>query len=289
MREIAALMDRLARAEGANQTALPGVRLFRTSRDVERCPLLYGQGLIVVGQGAKRVHLGGQVHEYDPDHYLVLAVPLPAECEARVTPGEPLLSMAMDIDRGALLGLIGLMGEGTETAAGRGLPGLALARADQAFKDTTLRLLRALASPLEGRALGESLTRELLFRVLCGENGASLRALALKSTGLSRVDKALRLIHADCSQPFSVDRLAGSVNMSPSAFHRAFKEVTALSPIQYVKKVRLNKARSMLAEEGARAGDAARLVGYESVSQFNREFKRYFGVSPRRLPELVRS
>jgi len=285
MREIAELMDRLARAEGSNETPLPGVRLHRRSQDVPCTPLLYRQGVIIVGQGAKRVHLGGEIYEYDPEHYLVLSVPLPAECEAAVAPGEPLLSMSVDFDMGVLHGVIAEMEE-REGAPQRCCcrhQGLSLTRADAAFQETVLRLLRALADPVEARVLGRQLVRELLYRILRGESAAGLYALARKNTGLARIDKALRLIHGSYSQPFNVEQLAGSVNMSASAFHRAFKDVTSLSPIQYLKKVRLNKALSMLVEEGARSGDAARTVGYESVSQFNREFKRYFGASPRGL------
>jgi AraC-like DNA-binding protein len=291
MREIAELMGRLAQAEGLTETVLPGVRLHRRSTDLPRSPLIYRQGVIIVGQGSKRVHLGGEVYAYDPDHYLVLSVPLPAECEAVVSPGEPLLSMAVDIDMGTLLGVIAGMEDhdGADKPCCRRHQGLSLTRSDAAFKETVCRLLRALSDPVEGRVLGPGLVRELLYRIMRGENAASLYALAQKNTGLSRIDKALRLIHSNYSEPFNVDQLAGSVNMSASAFHRAFKDVTSLSPIQYLKKVRLNKARSMLVEEGLRAGDAARLVGYESVSQFNREFKRYFGATPRRLPELLRA
>jgi len=295
MSEIAVLMDRLARGEGLTETPLPGVRLHRRSEPIARCPLLYQQGLIIVGQGAKRVHLGGQTLLYDADHYLVLSVPLPVECEAVVHPDEPLLSLTVDIDMSVLLGIIGQMdGAGEAAASGENgvgacnCQGLALTTADAAFKEAVARLLRALESPEESRVLGPGLVRELLFRAMHGEGAASLCALAMKNTGLSRIDKALQRIHSEYSQPFHVEELAGCVNMSTSAFHRAFKDVTSLSPIQYLKKVRLNKAKSMLVEEGVRASDAARLVGYESVSQFSREFKRYFGSSPARLPELHR-
>lgn len=294
MDEIAGLMDRLARGEGLTETTLPGVRLFRRSEAIARCPLLYRQGLIILGQGAKRVHLGGQTHTYDPDHYLVLSVPLPAECEAVVRPGEPLLSLSVDIDMGVLLGVIGQMdnrmnGQAERRDGARACQGLAVPPADSAFKESAVRLLRALTSPEESRVLGPGLVRELLFRVMRGQAAACLYALAMTNTGLARIDKALQRIHSDYSRPFHVDELAGCVNMSASAFHRTFKDVTSLSPIQYLKKVRLNKAMSMLVEEGVRAGDAARLVGYESVSQFSREFKRYFGTSPARLPDLRRS
>lgn len=290
MSEIAEAMARLARQEGPNQTGVPGVRLYKALRDTPRVPLLYRQGVLVVGQGSKRVYLGDEVYVYDPDHYLVLSVPLPAECEATASPDTPLLSMAVDIDMGVLGGIIAGMEDRAECPRpGCRHLGLYLARADARFKDAVLRLLHALECPMESRVLGPGLVRELLFRIMCGENAASLYALAMNNTGLSRIDKALKQIHGNCNQPFNVDQLALLVNMSTSAFHRAFKDVTSLSPIQYIKKVRLNRAKSLVVDEGLRSSEAARMVGYESVSQFNREFKRYFGASPRRLPELLRS
>lgn len=292
MREIAGRMARLATQEGVTPTEVPGVRLYKTSRDIPRTPLLYQQGVIIMGQGSKQVYLGDEIYVYDPDHYLVLSVPIPAECEATVSPDGPLLSMVVDIDMGMLGGIISQLEE--QPACGGVRPGcrhlgLALARSDATFQETVLRLLRALESPVESRVLGHGLVRELLFRIMGGENAPSLYALAMKNTGLSRIDKALKQIHSNFNEPFNVDQLAGFVNMSTSAFHRAFKDVTSLSPIQYLKKVRLNKAKSLLVDEGLRASDAARMVGYESVSQFSREFKRYFGASPRRLPEMQRA
>lgn len=290
--EIAARMAALAKAEGRTETPLPGVALYRTSGDIGRRPLLYRQGVIIVGQGAKNVHIGGVAHTYDPDHYLVLSVPLPMECEAKVRPDEPLLSLLVDFDMAAIQGIIAHMDE----AAGEDwaqpcqgcCQGLALPTADAPFREAVLRLLRALGDPIEAQVLGPGLVRELFFRIMRGEAASSLRALAVRNTGLSRIDKALREIHQGYARPFHVEELAGCVNMSTSSFHRAFKEVTSLSPIQYLKKVRLNKAMSMLVEEGVRASEAARLVGYESVSQFSREFKRYFGASPGHLPEQRR-
>lgn len=286
MQEIAELMDKLSKGDGITETALPGVRIGRASCGHSRSPLFYQQGIVIMGQGSKRVYMGDKVYEYDPDHYLVLSVPIPAECEAICSQEAPLLAMSVDIDMGLLNEIIGQMEERIEYAhvcQGCKHQGLFLAEADPVFKDTVLRLLRALASPVESRVLGPGLVRELLFRIMCGENAASLHALAMKNTSLSRIDRALRQIHGNFAQPFNVDELAGFVNMSPSAFHRAFKDVTMFSPIQYLKSVRLNKARSLLAEGGLRASEAARMVGYESVSQFSREFKRYFGISPASL------
>ena len=282
MNDMATLMDRLAEREGLSETLLPGVRLFKATRHVPRAPLLYKQGIIIVGQGAKRVFLGNADYEYNPDHYLVLSVPLPAECETTASREHPLLALIVDIDLRVLNTIIGAMDhrdltrwEQTGTTQG-----LFLAPADPTFKQTVCRLLTALQSPLETELLGQGIVRELVFRVMMGENAASLYALAVKNSNVSRIDKALKQIHGSYQEPMDVQNLAGLVNMSVSAFHRAFKDVTASSPIQYIKKIRLNKAKELLLEEGLRVNEAASVVGYESATQFSREFKRYFGDSP---------
>jgi AraC-like DNA-binding protein len=145
------------------------------------------------------------------------------------------------------------------------------------IKEVVLRLLAALQSPIESSVLGKGLVYELLFRILCGENAAVLYALAMKNTTVAKIEKALKRIHSDYRSAMNVDSLASLVNMSPSAFHRAFNDVTASSPIQYIKKIRLTKARDLLLEQQVRVSEAANQVGYESAAQFSREFKRYFG------------
>lgn len=282
MREMAAWMARLAVRGGVSATRLPGVRIYKASRDVPRAPLLYEQGIIIVGQGAKRVFLGDTVYEYNPDRYLVLSVPLPVECETSASPEEPFLALLVDIDLGVLKSLVEALEEHGDLVPGEqgASPGLFLAHADLSFQQTVCRLLETLQSPLDTEVLGKGLVRELLFRVMNGENAASLHALAMKQSNLARIDKALKQIHGNYQEPMDVQKLAGLVNMSVSAFHRAFKEVTASSPIQYIKKIRLNKARDLLAFQGLRVNEAATVVGYESATQFSREFKRYFGNSP---------
>jgi AraC-like DNA-binding protein len=128
--------------------------------------------------------------------------------------------------------------------------------------------------------LGKGLVYELLFRILCGENAAVLYALAMKNTNVAKIEKALKLIHSSYNSAMNVDSLSALVNMSPSAFHRAFNDVTTSSPIQYIKKIRLTRARDLLLEQRVRVSEAAIHVGYESAAQFSREFKRYFGNSP---------
>ena len=283
METMAALMGQLATEEGISSTPFPGIRIFKASRNLPRAPLLYDQGVIIVGQGAKQVFLGNMAYEYNTDRYLVLPVPLPAECETKASMDAPFLGLLMDIDLTVLHSIIGAMDAHMDPGvwgAEDKPQGLFLAVADEGFKATVCRLLVALQSPMEAEVLGRGLVRELFFKIMTGENAASLYALAMKNSNLSRIDKALKQIHEHYQEPMDVGELAGLVNMSVSSFHRAFKDVTASSPIQYIKKTRLNKAKGLLVARDIRVNEAASLVGYESATQFSREFKRYFGDSP---------
>jgi len=158
--------------------------------------------------------------------------------------------------------------------------GMITTRMDARLRDTVLRLLETLASPLEARVLGPAIVREICFRVLMGEQGAAMRA-ALNGQGqFGRIAKALRRIHSDYAADIDVGMLAAEAAMSVPAFHVHFKSVTHCSPIQYLKSARLHQARILMARNDMTAQSASALVGYESPSQFSREFKRYFGRSP---------
>ncbi len=277
------LMSNLATDEGVNNTDLPGVTIFKASTYRSREPLCYQKGLLFVGQGSKNVYLNGQVYEYNKENYLVSCLPLPAECETKAQEGKPVLIMAIALDLAIISGLISQINE-HETFPIRPKKenrlGLSIAPMTTDIKDCIHRLLICLQSPLESKVIGRSLLKELVFRVLCQESAAPLYELITQNSKLSRVDRALRLIHTNYHETISVDNLANLVNMSPSVFHRTFKEVTASSPIQYIKKIRLDKAKSLLINENLQISEAAVKVGYESSSQFSREFKRYFGNSP---------
>ena len=278
MSTIAELMDILAEKDGINNTNIEGVKIFKASGSQPRQPLCYGKGIIIVGQGSKRIYLDDNIYEYNPDNYLVLSVPIPAECETLVD-GKPLLSLFIDMDIRILNKIISGM-EIPLVNPKETHKGLFLAKTTEDIKDTTKRLLKTLLSKEESDILGEGIVYELLYRVVCGENAKPLYALAMQNTNISRVDKALKEIHSNYNNPIDVSVLAGLVNMSTSSFHRAFKDVTASSPIQYLKKIRLDRARELLVSKNFRVNEAANEVGYESSTQFSREFKRYFGNSP---------
>ncbi|MGY0216111.1 AraC family transcriptional regulator N-terminal domain-containing protein [Endozoicomonadaceae bacterium StTr2] len=290
MNPLANLLENLAPEEGYNPTALKGVGVFKATTSSPRQPLCYSQGMIIMAQGFKRVHLEDAVFEYNPDNYLVLTLPMPAECETLVEPGKPLLSLVIDIDINQLNELVRLFDEHGEACTDNSLAeckSLYVSRVTEPFAATVLRLAQSLQSPLQRDVLGLSLVREVLYHALCGEQAGPLFSLALHNTHLARLERALKYLHEHFDQPLDVDQLATLANMSPSTFHRNFRQIMASSPMQYLKKLRLNKARELLLDQGLKVKQAANRVGYESSTQFSREFKRYFGKTPRDICSLV--
>lgn len=159
---------------------------------------------------------------------------------------------------------------------------------DDRLYDAVVRLVEALANPDEARILAPQCVREILYRVLCGEEGGTLRALAAPHTRFGQISRALHRIHSDFAMPIEMTELAREAGMSLSTFHAHFKAVTRSPPLQYLKSIRLHKARLLMVNQGETASSACRLVGYESASQFNREFKRFFGDTPVAVAEQMR-
>lgn len=276
--------NNLEQLEGISKTAIEGVHFYRSSQGNQRQPFVYQSGVIVLGQGTKNIYLGNEPVRYGPDDYLVVGVPMPLECEAIAENGEPLLGLSIDIDAQVLHRLVNqLESQGcykpcNDSGACTGLKSVAM---DDEMLDVCLRLMKALCNPIEASILGANLMEELTLRALMSSEGHVLFDLARHEGHYARVAKALEYLHQNYNQTVTVQDLAQSANMSISAFHNAFRSVTSASPIQYIKKVRLNKARELIQLEGLKVGDAARLVGYNSTSQFSREFKRHFNATPK--------
>ena len=268
--------------EGIYQTAIPGVRFYRSACGAPRQPLTYYSGILVMGQGTKEIYLGDQHVRYHSGTYLVVGVPLPLECEAISEQGKPLLSMCIDIAPERLHRLVDILQRrGISPGAPSVNSGLCTAQLSQPMEVACHRLLNALLNPVDADVLGHSMVDEVVYRVLTGSKGYVLYDLARHDGHYARVARALQQMHEDYAVPINVEELASCVNMSVSSFHRAFRQVTSESPLQYLKKVRLNKAKELIALEGKKANEAALLVGYTSPSQFSREYKRHFDESPR--------
>ncbi|HGM6066962.1 TPA: AraC family transcriptional regulator [Stenotrophomonas maltophilia] len=273
------LLQTLAVEEGYTLTPLPGVRLLRSNRPLARTPVLYDPGIVIVCQGVKRGYLGGQVYQYDAQHYLAVSVPVPFTMETEASEQAPLLAIYLHLDLQLAADLLIELGE--QAGAGQVPAQNMMSSPMQApMQATVLRLLEALADPLEASVLGPALVRELYFRVLTGAQGAAMReALAMRGR-FGSIGKALRTIHAAYATALDVGQLAAEAGMSVATFHDHFRAVTGTSPMQYVKSTRLHQARLLMLRQRMTAEAASLAVGYASPSQFNREFKRLFALPP---------
>jgi AraC-like DNA-binding protein len=256
-----------------------GVTLLRVSQFIAREPVLYEPSAVFVLQGSKHGFVGDKSVVYDPKHYLVLSVPLPFECETDATPDHPMLAVYVHIQREVIAELLTAMR--LDDSVPRQPPAtIEAAPLDERMRENLLRLLEARQSPTEWMVLGPQLVREITYRILIGPQGYGLRALVNSDGHFTQISRVLQRIHSNYGEPFSVSELASSVGMSQSVFHLHFREVTSTSPMQYIKAIRLHRARTLMRYEGLGATVAAVRVGYESTSQFGREFKRMFGYSP---------
>ena len=287
------LLKELATADGgAVESRLQGVRFFKDTRHVRRRPMLYNPGICIVASGHKVAYLGEREFRYDPDNYLVTSVAMPFECESFPSPEVPLLGVFIDIDMGQLNGLISQMDLQTDAASldENDFPlGIGPSAMDADMKDAAIKLLKALRTEREARILAPGLVREIYYRALCGSQAPVLYSLAKGSSAFSQVARVINVLEGKYAEKFDVQQLANSANMSVSAFHKAFKEVTADSPLQYLKKIRLARAKDLIVRHNMKAYLAADAVGYESPSQFSREFKRHFGQSPAEVMREMRS
>jgi AraC-like DNA-binding protein len=277
--KLARLLGEIAVQEGLHPTSVEGVRVLRRSEPLLRGPMVYHPNIVIVGQGRKRAYLGEEVYTYDPMNYLVSSVPMPAECEAEASPAEPILIVAIDVEP-TMLGELILEMDEFSPPVGPTPRGLSTTPLSHELVEAVIRLLECLKSPLDSRILGRQRVREVAYRVLLGEQGGSLRALASRDDHFARIARVVKYIHVEHARPLSVEELARRAAMSVPVFHHHFKLVTASSPLQYLKRIRLDRAKRLMAHDGYNASTAARAVGYESPSQFSREFKRLFGVTP---------
>ncbi|WP_409408421.1 AraC family transcriptional regulator N-terminal domain-containing protein [Achromobacter sp.] len=277
---MAALLRGLAPDEGYNLTALPSVRVLRANRALARTPVLYDPGIVIVCQGRKRGYFGDRLYLYDEQHYLAVSVPVPFSMETDATPERPLLALYLHLDF-ALAAELASQIDGAGVAAAAQAPQSMLSTPmDDAMRASVLRFIEAMTRPLEAAVLGPGLLRELYFRVLTGPQGSAMReALSLRGQ-FGRIGRSLRLIHAEYVRPLDVARLADEAGMSVPSFHSHFKAVTQVSPMQYVKSTRLHQARLLMVRQDLTAETASQAVGYTSPSQFSREFKRLFGLTP---------
>ncbi len=282
-RELVDLLTHLTgEVEGTINTAIAGLSVHRIVSSGGPKATVHTPALALIAQGSKRVLVGEEQYEYDPLHYLVTSVDLPAVAKVTVaSPTEPYLGVRLDLDLDAIAELIQdeKVPPPAHADASRGLY---VNRLTAPMLDAVLRLLRLLAAPDDIPILAPMVKREILYRLLRNGQGARLRQMALQDSQTQRVAKAIRLLRENFTQSLRMEAIARDVHMSVSSLHHHFKAVTAMSPLQYQKQLRLQEARRLMLLEDIDVAIAAHRVGYESASQFSREYSRFFGAPPLR-------
>ncbi len=287
--QLAALIGRFAMSDGIHRTAIPRLALIRASQPTEPLHGLHEPALCIIAQGRKQVMLGERIYRYDPAQYLVVSVDLPVVGQViAATPEEPYLCLRLDLDPAAIGALI-LEAAPASTASTTPGPGLAVNPVTPALLDAVIRLASLLATPSDIPVLAPLAEREILYRLLTGEQAARLRQIAVAESKLQQVNRAIGWIKRNYQKSFSVEAVAAEARMSPSALHQHFKAVTAMSPLQYQKQLRLQEARRLILANALDAASAGFRVGYESPSQFSREYSRLFGAPPLRDVARLRS
>ena len=285
---LVSLLSELTSEEGVRPSCLPGVKLMRSTENWPRVPVTYEPGIVIIAQGKKRGHLGGRTFNYDANNYLVLSVPLPFECDTEGSKEQPMLGVFVGVTPSIVAELLMEIRNLPPVTEPQALAVRSYALDDE-LADAALRLLLCMRNEDDNRILGPQIIREIIYRVLLRERSGTLRALATPHSHFGQISRALSRMHADYAKSVDISTLASEAGMSVSTFHSHFKAVTSSPPLQYLKSIRLQKARMLMAHDGFTASTAAREVGYESASQFSREFKRYFGNTPAAVAEEMRA
>lgn len=280
LEELRTLLDRHVRPDWT--TAIDGVLISKVERSDPPAPSMSGTVLAVIAQGAKRLALGDRMFEYRAGQYLVASVDLPVTGQfVGACPERPALGFGLTLEPSAVAELLLQAGSAdAPRSGGSALPGIAVSDAPDRLLDAVVRLLRLLDEPRDRTVLAPMVKREILWRLITGEQGGIVRQLGLADSSLSHVARAVRWIREHYAQPFRVEDVAQLSGMSVSAFYRNFQAVTAMSPIRFQKQIRLQEARLLLAVHPHDVTGVGHRVGYDSPSQFSREYRRQFGAPP---------
>ncbi len=275
-------------SEDGSVEPLPGLSLARLSVPHEPLHGLFKPTLCVIAQGSKEVLLSNSHYRYDPLHYLLVTVNLPTVTQVVAASKEqPYLSLSMELSPtlvSSVMVELGYMTDPNSTAA----KAIAVSPLDANLLDAVVRLVRGIDSPAEARILTPLISREIIYRLLIGDQGGRLRHLALLGGYASDIAKAVEWLRQNFDQPIRIEELAHELGMSVSGFHSHFKAVTGMSPLQFQKQLRLLEARRLMLGEDLDAASAAYRVGYNDAAHFNREYKSLFGSPPMRDVQRLR-
>ncbi len=279
-KDLAVLIERLINTDGVHDTMIPALNLIRVSQVSEPLHSIYEPSLCVIAQGSKIIMLGNETYQYDPASYLIASVHLPVTGHIiQASPQCPYLGLRLTFNLNQILDIINESNQVLDDAQDLG-HGILISRTNENLLDALLRLVNLLDTPEDIPVLSHLVTKEILYRILNGEHGYRIKQFAMMGSHSQTVVRAIKYINDNFSKNIKIEQLARNVGLSPSSLHNYFKKVTAMSPLQYQKMIRLQEARRLLLSEELDAVTVSFKVGYESPSQFNREYARMFGLPP---------
>ncbi len=284
------LVERIARAihEDGTVEPLKGILLRHSSSPTELNPGVSDPAFSVIAQGSKELYLGEERYRYDPYHYCLGTVELPVASQIiEASKERPYLSLRLELDP-ALVGSVMIDSGHTAPPNHIDVKAINVSRLDAGLLDAVVRLVRLFDSPNESQFLAPLVTREIIYRLLIGKQGDRLRHIAVLGGYTPHIARAIERLRENFDQPLRIDDIAREIGMSVSGFHHHFKAVTAMSPLQFQKQMRLQEARRLMLGEHLDAASAGYRVGYDDASYFNREYKKLFGVPPIRDVERLR-
>jgi AraC-like DNA-binding protein len=285
------LVERMARAipEDGMVEVFPGLFLGRLSKPTEPLHSVFKPAFCVIAQGSKQVLLGEDVFRYDPGHYLISTVDLPIISQVvEASKEQPYFSFRLNLDASLVASV--MMEPGIETKkCDASVKAMDVSSIDAQMLDAVVRLARLLETPDEIQVLAPLIIREIVYRLLRGEQGVRLSHLLASAGDTRRISKAIGHLREHFDEPLKIENIARELGMSVSGFHHHFKSVTAMSPLQFQKQIRLQEARRLMLGEDLDAASAGFRVGYEDPSYFSREYKKLFGAPPQRDIAKLRS
>lgn len=281
LKELIPIVDKSARSEGINQTAIPFVQFFKAYTTSQILHTVYEPSLFIILQGAKIVTLGNHIYQYDPFSYLVSSVHLPVA--GRILDASkilPFLSIQITFTPEQIYKIAEQLNSINRVYTHETSIGISMKALEDELIETVHRLICLLNKPTDIDVLAPLYLKEVLYRLLQSDHAKTLMQFASIESNAGRIAKSIQLIKKDLFESISIQELADHVGMSISSFHKHFKIITTMSPIQYQKLNRLQEARRLMLSKHLDVSDASFQVGYESPSQFSREYTRYFGLPP---------
>ncbi|GAB1536396.1 AraC family transcriptional regulator CmrA [Geovibrio sp. ADMFC3] len=274
--ELAAMIDRYSEKDTVSQTIIPKLSLMKSETKRVKASTVYMPSLCLIVQGKKEIFLDYELYTYSPSEYLAVSVELPVVGQiTEASKEKPYLGLSIELDPLAISEMLVHAPEHGATSRG-----LFVGKTDEGLADCILRLVRLLESPADVPFMSHLIFKEFYYRLLKSPHGWNLAQLAMNGSSMQRIAKVIKVLKTDFARNMRIEEMAEIANMSQSSFHHHFKEVTAMSPLQFQKRLRLTEARRIMLAEQADAASTAFRVGYESPSQFSREYSRMFGAPP---------